>query len=103
MNNNPELYQNRNSNVSEFNGYFFETNEISSYKNIIVFLPLTGKYSNFGNKIRKALDLSVLKFVTMIKIIYFDTGKKVKEQVVINLFDRLKPKFVIGHLREKFY
>ena len=95
--NNPELYQNRNSNVSEFNGYFFETNEISSYKNIIVFLPLTGKYSNFGNKIRKALDLSVLKFGhDNKKIIYFDTGKKVKEQVVINLFDRLKPKFVIG-------
>ena len=48
--NNPELYLKQNSNVSEFNTYVFEKNEISKYQNIIVFLPLTGQYSNFGKK-----------------------------------------------------
>ena len=56
---NPELYLEKNGNISEFDGYFFEKNEISTYQNIIVLLPLTGQYSNYGNKIRKALDLSI--------------------------------------------
>ena len=95
--NKTELNLKKNGNVSEFNGYFFEKNEISRYQNIIVFLPLTGKYSNFGNKIRKALDLSILKFNDdSKKIIYFDTGNRIDDEAVINLFESLKPKFIIG-------
>ena len=94
---NTELYLKKNVNVPEFNEYFFEKNEISRYQNILVFLPLTGKYSNFGNKIRKALDLSILKFNDdNKKIIYFDTGNRIDDEAVINLFESLKPKFIIG-------
>ena len=95
--NNPELYLEKNGNVSDFNEYVSEENEVSKYQNIIVFLPLTGQYSNFGNKIRKALDLSILKFShDNKKIIYVDTGKKIEESVITNLFEALKPKFIIG-------
>ena len=95
--NDPKLYQKKDENISEFNAYVFEKNEVSKYQNIIVFLPLTGQYSIFGNKIRKALDLSILKFSDdNKKIIYFDTGKKIDEGVLTNLFDTLKPKFIIG-------
>ena len=88
---NPELNIKQNDNVSSFSGYFFETDEISSYQNILVFLPLTGKYSNFGNNIRKAIDLSMLKLNDNgKKIIYFDTGNKVDLKVVTNLFEDLK-------------
>ena len=44
-------------------------------KKILVFLPFTGPYSKFGNKIREGIDLSVLNFGSNeIKTIYFDTG-----------------------------
>ncbi len=77
--------------------YFFETNEFSKSQNIIAFLPLSGKYSNFGNKIRKALDLSILNFGNDgIKMIYFDTGTLFDQRKIISLFEKLEPKFVIG-------
>ena len=79
------------------NKYIFETNETVNYKHIIVFLPLTGKYSNFGNKIRKSLDLSILNFGNKgIKLIYFDTGKTIEKDIIKSLFDYLSPKFIIG-------
>ncbi len=100
--NNTELYLKKNNNVSELNGYFFEKNEISMYENIIVFLPLTGQYSKFGDKIRKAIDLSVLQFNhDNKKIIYFDTGDKINDEVIINLFETLRPKFIIGPFKRE--
>ena len=95
--NNLQLYLNKDGNVSDFDTYVFENNEISKYQNIIVFLPLTGQYSNFGKKIRKAIDLSVLKSSSdNEKIIYFDTGRNIVDNVIIKLFETLKPKFIIG-------
>ena len=95
--NSNELQLEHNDNSLAFNRYFFEISEVSKYQNIIVFLPLTGKYSNFGNKIRKALDLSILNFgQNDLKIIYYDTGKPVDQKKIISLFEKLKPKFVIG-------
>ncbi len=92
-----ELNLKKDDNISTLSRYIFETNETSNSSNIIVFLPLTGKYSNFGNKIRKSIDLSILKFGNdAIKIIYFDSGKTVEKEFIINLFDKLKPKFIIG-------
>ncbi len=94
---NVDLNLKNNDSISIFNRYIFETNENKNYQNIIVFLPLTGKYSSFGNKIRKSIDLSILNFGNdIIKIIYFDTGEKVDEKVIKNLFEKLNPKFVIG-------
>jgi ABC-type branched-subunit amino acid transport system substrate-binding protein len=79
------------------NKYFFKTSEVSKHQNILVFLPLTGKYSNFGNKIRKALDLSILNFgQDGIKLIYFDTGTNFDQKIIISLFEKLKPRFIIG-------
>ena len=87
----------KNNNISMLSRYIFETNENINYKNILVFLPLTGKYSNFGNRIRKSIDLSILNFGNeLIKIIYFDTGKKVDEKIINDLFEKLNPRFVIG-------
>ena len=92
-----DLNLKNNDNISTLSRYIFETNEDLNYKNIIVFLPLTGKYSNFGKKIRKSLDLSILNFGNnRTKIIYFDTGKNLDEKVIKSLFDKLNPSFVIG-------
>ena len=87
--------ENKNKTVSY--KYFNETNKSINYKNILIFLPLTGKYSSFGNKIRKAIDLSILSFAEdEIKVIYFDTGRAINKEIITNLFERLKPRFVIG-------
>ena len=95
--NNGELNLKNTNHILDFDEYYFEEMESSNYKNIVAFLPLTGKYSNFGNKIRKALDLSILNFgPSNAKIIYFDTGKVFDQEIIANLFERLNPKFVIG-------
>ena len=92
-----ELNLKNNDNISKLNRYIFETNENIKYQHILVFLPLTGKYSNFGNKIRRSLDISILNFGNNeIKLIYFDSGKIVDEQLVTSLFNELTPKFIIG-------
>ena len=67
-------------------------------KNILVFLPFTGPYSNyFGNKIRKAIDLSILRFGTdEIRVIYFDTGKNYLLEEVESLIQDIKPDVILG-------
>ena len=67
-------------------------------KNILVFLPFTGPYSNyFGNKIRKAIDLSVIRFGSdNIKVIYFDTGKNYLLKEVESLIQEIKPNLILG-------
>ena len=58
---------------------------------------MTGKYSNFGNKIRKSIDLSILNFGDdKIKIIYFDTRENFDEKILKSLFDELNPAFIVG-------
>ena len=95
--NDTELNLINNNNVSLLNRYTFENDKTIQYRNILVFLPLTGKYSNFGNKIRKSLDLSILNFGNNeIKLIYFDTGKNIDQELLTSLFNKLSPKFIIG-------
>ena len=92
-----ELNLKNNENISTLNRYIFESNKTINYQNIIVFLPLTGKYSSFGNKIRKSLDLSMLTHGnSKIKLIYFDTGKIIDLELISSLFNVLNPKFIIG-------
>ena len=92
-----ELNLKNDDNISTLNRYILETNNTINYQHIIVFLPLTGSYSNFGNKIRKSLDLSILNFGNnKIKLIYFDTGKIVDRKLIASLFNKLSPKFIIG-------
>ncbi len=88
---------NENNELSKVDNYSHEINEVLKYKNILAFLPLTGRYSNFGTKIRKAIDLSILNFGSNnLKIIYFDTGKKVEQKNLTSLFEEISPNFVIG-------
>ena len=84
------------------NKYFDKKEKPFVYKNILAFLPLTGSYSNYGVKIRKALDLSVLNFSNdQIKITYFDTAKKFENRVIIKLFNQINPAFIIGPFRRE--
>ncbi len=95
--NDTELNLTNNNKISLLNRYTFENNKNIEFRNIIVFLPLTGKYLNFGNKIKKSLDLSILNFgASKIKLIYFDTGKNIDKELLTNLFNKLDPKFIIG-------
>merc|ERR1711991_209256 len=90
-----EINLRNNDNITSSDRYNFEINKAINYQNIIVFLPLTGKYSSFGNKIRKSLDLSALNYGnSKIKLIYFDTGKVVDLEVISSLFTELNPKFI---------
>ena len=92
-----EINLKNNDKISTLDRYNFEKSKSINYQNIIVFLPLTGKYSNFGNKIRKSLDLSILNFGNNeIKLIYFDTGKTIDQGLIASLFNELRPKFIIG-------
>ncbi len=92
-----ELNLRNNANISTLNRYMFESNKTINYQNIIAFLPLTGKYSSFGNKIRKSLDLSILNYGnSKTKLIYFDTGKVIDLRLISSLFDVLSPKLIIG-------
>ncbi len=84
------------------NKYFHIKQDGLIYKNILAFLPLTGPYSNYGIKTRKALDLSVLYYGSNeIKILYFDTGKNIEEMDLRKLFDNISPNFIIGPLRRE--
>ena len=66
-------------------------------KNILVFLPLTGLYSNFGNDIREAIDLSMLQTSPEnISLIYYDTGKQFDLKILDNILNHVKPKIIIG-------
>ena len=95
--NDTELNLKNNDNTSTSNRYIFEKSKALNYDIVLVFLPLTGKYSNFGTKIRKSLDLSILNFGNNeIKFIYFDTGKFFDKELVKNLFNEISPKFIIG-------
>ena len=88
--------------ISLENKYFDIKQDGFIYKNILAFLPLTGPYSNYGIKTRKALDLSVLYYGSKkIKIIYFDTGKNINEKVIRKLFDNISPNFIIGPFRRE--
>ena len=79
------------------NKYFDIKTNSTVYKNILAFLPLTGSYSNYGVKIRKALDLSVLNFSNdQIKITYFDTAKNFENKVIMKLFNQINPALIIG-------
>ena len=83
--------------ISVENKYFNMKDRSVIFKNILAFLPLTGSYSSYGVKIRKALDLSALNFSNdKIRIIYYDTGKKFDEKALKKLIDITKPILIIG-------
>ena len=99
---NNNLNLNSSSEISLENKYFYVNQNDDINKNILAFLPLTGSYSNYGIKVRKALDLSVINYGNnKIKIIYFDTGKKINKTVIKKLFDNINPSFVLGPFRRE--
>ncbi len=99
---NDNLNLNSNGKISLDNRYFDIKKDAIHYKNILAFLPLTGFYSNYGIKTRKALDLSILNFGNnKIKIIYFDTGKKINKTTISKLFDNIDPSLILGPFRRE--
>ena len=99
---NNNLNLNSSYEISLENKYFYLNRDGDINKKILAFLPLTGSYSNYGIKARKALDLSVINYGNdKIKIIYFDTGKNINEKVIKKLFDNINPSFVIGPFRRE--
>ncbi len=99
---NDNLNLNNNGEISFVNKYFDIKKDVTLYRNILAFLPLTGTYSNYGNKTRKALDLSILNSANnKIKIIYFDTGKNINKITISKLLDNLNPSVIIGPFRRE--
>ena len=99
---NDNLNLNNNGEISLDNRYFDIKKDVTIYRNILAFLPLTGPYSNYGVKTRKALDLSVLNSANnKIKIIYFDTGKNINEITISKLLDNINPSLIIGPFRRE--
>ena len=81
--NNNNLNLKNSGKISLENRYFDSKKDDALYNNVLAFLPLTGSYANYGIKIRKALDLSVLNYGNdKIKMIYFDTGKIINEKML---------------------
>ena len=99
---NDNLNLNSNGEISLDNRYFDIKKDVTLYRNILAFLPLTGPYSNYGVKTRKALDLSILNSANnKIKIIYFDTGKNINEITISKLLDNINPSLIIGPFRRE--
>ena len=77
--------------------YIFGNENYSINKNILALLPLTGKYSQFGRDIRKALDLSLLQTAPKnFQITYYDTGKEIDLEKIRYLKNFISPKIIIG-------
>ncbi|MDC3141667.1 hypothetical protein OBA40_09950, partial [Alphaproteobacteria bacterium] len=99
---NDNLNLNNNGEISLDNRYFDIKKDVTLYRNILAFLPLTGPYSNYGVKTRKALDLSILTSANnKIKIIYFDTGKNINKITIRKLLDNINPSIIIGPFRRE--
>ena len=81
----------------DYSNKSFNTANLVQYKNILVFLPFTGPYSNFALKIRKSLDMTILRFGSKnVQIIYFDTGIKKYELNLEHLLENVDPHLIIG-------
>ena len=98
-NTNLNLNNDKNKKTIEYNRNSFNKEKSVNYRNILVFLPFTGPYpySKFALKIRKSLDMAVLRFGSKnIQIIYFDTGINNYESQIENLLDNVNPYLIIG-------
>tara|TARA_B110001450_G_scaffold221944_1_gene218247 strand:- start:442 stop:1917 length:1476 start_codon:yes stop_codon:yes gene_type:complete len=81
----------------DYNSKLFNKESLVNFKNILVFLPFTGVYSKFALKIRKSIDMSVLRFGSKnMQVIYFDTGVYNYELEIKNLLDNVNPHLIIG-------
>ena len=83
--------------VIDYNTKSLNAENSVNYKNILAFLPFTGPYSNFALKIRKSLDMTILRLGSKnIQIIYFDTGTENYELKLENLLENVDPHLIIG-------
>ncbi len=90
----------------EFTNYF--DHKESQYiqekkKSILLFLPYTGIYKEFGKKLRKSLELGLFENKNSnIKYLYFDSGKNFNKDKFIEFIKNNKPLMILGPLlREK--
>ena len=82
---------------------YYETNFPSQNriieKTILVLLPHSGPYKDFGENIRKSIDLGLLEEdKESIKFLYFDTGKNFINENIITLIQNNKPSLILGPL-----
>ena len=94
---NLNLNNNEITRVIDYSNKSFNTENLVQYKNILVFLPFTGPYSNFALKIRKSLDMTILRFGSNnVQIVYFDTGTKNYALNLERLLENVDPHLIIG-------
>ena len=99
---NLNLNDDTNNNIINYSLNFDKKSNILNTKSVLVFLPFTGAYSKFGNKIREGIDLSVLNFGSNeIKIIYFDTGQTFSLEEIKKIVNKIKPKLILGPFTAK--
>ena len=86
----------------DFVNYFYHLQthvEKKIEKTILIFLPFSGLYKEFGNKLRKSLELGLLESKNSnIKYLYFDSGNKFSEKNLFEFIKKHKPSFVLGPL-----
>ena len=94
---NLNLNNNETTRAIDYSNKSFNTENLVQYKNILVFLPFTGPYSNFALKIRKSLDMTILRFGSNnVQIVYFDTGTKNYALNLEHLLENVDPHLIIG-------
>ncbi|MDC6451236.1 penicillin-binding protein activator [Alphaproteobacteria bacterium] len=94
---NLNLNNNETIRAIDYSNKSLNTENFVQYKNILVFLPFTGPYANFALKIRKSLDITILRFGSKnVQIIYFDTGIKNYELKLGQLLENVDPHLIIG-------
>ncbi len=68
-------------------------------KTVLVLLPHTGPYKDFGINLRRSIDLGLLEEDReSIKFLYFDTGKNFKNENILTLIQKSKPNLILGPL-----
>ena len=102
-NKNLNLKNNKTNTIIDYSLNLHNDHDSKTFKKVLVFLPLTGNYSNFGVKIRKSIDIAILKFGSNnIRFIYYDTGKGKNEKDLKNLLESISPNLILGPFTREF-
>ena len=102
-NKNLNLNNNKTNTIIDYSSNLHSDQASKNFKKVLVFLPLTGDYSNFGVKIRKAIDIAILSFGSNnIRFIYYDTGEGNNEKDLKNLLENVSPNLILGPFTREF-
>ena len=86
----------------KFANYFLHNQSLVEKKikkTILVFLPFSGLYEKFGEKLRKSLELGLLETQNKnIKYLYFDSGNNFSEKNFFDFLEKNRPSLILGPL-----